>query len=64
MFLYRTSKSTNIKVAQFFREDISFHCWHFKFGGLNPQKLSQSLDEQFDQAMQICNFEDVYLQIR
>jgi hypothetical protein len=28
---YRTSKSANTKVAQFFREHISFNYWHFKF---------------------------------
>jgi hypothetical protein len=54
---------TNTKVAQFSQEHISFHCWHFKFGGLNPQKSSQSPTEQFDQTMQIGNFEEDYLQI-
>jgi hypothetical protein len=62
-FLNRTSNSANMKVAQFFREHISFNYWYLKFWGLNPQKPSQSSTEQCDRTIKICNFKQVYLQI-
>jgi hypothetical protein len=40
-FHLNTSKSTNMKVVQFF-EEHNFHVhWHFRFGGEKGEKLGQ-----------------------